>query len=148
MHFSQTSLAAHAHFPDPPGNACTCPDPPGSTCNLLSEWNPHRRSHKSGTRNVSSILLDHRAYRRAVGGLLAVRSQSERRRQPLDVPRRLQDDSKTTPGRSKMLQDAPSIPRRAQDVPRHSRDAPRFSQNTLKTSSRRLQDAMLVDLGA
>jgi len=82
------------------------------------------------------------------GQLLALRSDSERRRQPRDAPRRLQDDSKTAPGRSKMLQDAPSIPKRAQDVPRYFRDAPRYSQNTLKTSSRRLQDAMLMDLGA
>ena len=69
-----------------------------------------------------------------------------------DSPKTLQDGSKTTPRRlqdaprcSKTLQDAP---RRAQDVPRHPRDAPRYPQDTLKTPPRRLQDAMLVDLGA
>ena len=64
----------------------------------------------------------------------------------------LQDGSKTTPRR---LQDAP---RRLQDAPRHPKTRPRrsktpprrskYPQDTLKTPPRRLQDAMLVDLGA
>ena len=79
--------------------------------------------------------------RRAVGALLAGRSQPERRRQPPDASRRLQDDSKTAPGRSKTAprrsktpQDAPKT---FQDTPETLQIPPRHPQDTPKTPPRR-----------
>ena len=79
--------------------------------------------------------------RTAVGASESLRAPQTASRRFKTAPRRLQDGSRTLQDGSKTLQDAP---RRAQDAPRRSKTL----QDTLKTPPRRLQDAMLVDLGA
>ena len=61
------------------------------------------------------------------------------------TPRRLQDAPKTAPRRSKTVLRRSKTP---QDASKTLQDTPETPQDTTKTPPRRLQDAILVDLGS